>query len=115
MHMTGRTWIAVLALVGACGVLAVAIGNSRQAEGPARPPAPVLPGLQPGGAVLLPNQWSLRPAGRHIPLGDFPVNLALHPDGKHLAVLHAGYGPHEVAVVDLQGRTPRMTTRITLD
>ena len=23
----------------------------------------VLPGMQPGGKILLPNQWSLRPAG----------------------------------------------------
>ena len=42
--------------------------------------------------IRLPNQWSLRPVGRHLALGDFPVNLALHPSGKYLAVLHAGYG-----------------------
>ncbi len=32
-----------------------------------------------GWVVLLPNQWSLRPAGRQVPLGDFPVNIAMHP------------------------------------
>jgi len=37
-----------------------------------------LPGLQPDGSVLLPNQWSLRPVGRASRVGDFPVNLALH-------------------------------------
>ncbi|MDR3402844.1 MAG: bifunctional YncE family protein/alkaline phosphatase family protein [Chthoniobacter sp.] len=60
-----------------------------------------LPGQRPDGSVLLPNQWTLRPVGRQVPLGDFPVNLALHPGGKYGAVLHCGYGPHEIVVVDL--------------
>ncbi len=63
---------------------------------------PRLPGLGPDGAIRLPNQWSLRPAGRQIPLGDFPVNLVVHPTGRWLAVLHAGYGAHEVVVVALE-------------
>ena len=51
--------------------------------------------------MLLPNQWSLRPAGRQIELGDFPVNLAVSPDGKCAVILQAGYGQHELVVVDL--------------
>lgn len=66
--------------------------------------APVLwPGRQADGSMLLPNQWSLRPAGTQIELGDFPVNMALSPDGKYVAVLHCGYGQHEIVVVDLAG------------
>jgi hypothetical protein len=30
------------------------------------------PGLQPDGSMLLPNLWSLRPAGSQIELADFP-------------------------------------------
>jgi effector-binding domain-containing protein len=41
----------------------------------------------------------LRPAGKQVPLGDFPVNIALHPSGKYAAILHAGYGAHEVVTV----------------
>ena len=63
--------------------------------------AAVWPGTQPDGSVLLPNQWSLRPVGTQVELGDFPVNVAVHPDGRFAAVLHAGYGPHQVHVVDL--------------
>ena len=64
--------------------------------------APVLwPGPQPDGSMLLPNQWSLRPAGRHIELGDFPVNVAVHPDGQFAAVLHCGYSEHEIVIVDV--------------
>jgi YVTN family beta-propeller protein len=61
----------------------------------------------------LPNQWSLRPAGKQLVLGDFPVNLALHPSGKWLAVLHAGYGDHEIAIVDLKRQ--KIMTRVAVD
>ncbi|MEP6668433.1 MAG: beta-propeller fold lactonase family protein [Chthoniobacter sp.] len=60
-----------------------------------------LPGQRPDGSVLLPNQWTLRPVGRQVPLGDFPANLALHPAGKFGAVLHCGYSAHEIVIVDL--------------
>ncbi len=60
------------------------------------------PGRQDDGSMLLPNQWSLRPAGRQIPLADFPVNIASTPDGRYAAVLHCGYGQHEVLLVDLK-------------
>lgn len=61
-----------------------------------------LPGLQRDGSVLLPNQWSLHPTGTQVPVGDFPVNVALHPDGRFAAVLHSGYGQHEVRILDLK-------------
>jgi DNA-binding beta-propeller fold protein YncE len=67
-------------------------------------PARMLPGMQAGGSVLLPNQWSLRPAGKQMKLGVFPVNIAVHPSGRWLAVLHAGFGQHEVIIVDLARR-----------
>lgn len=70
-----------------------------------------LPGPRPDGSALLPNQWSLRPAGRQVELGDFPVNIAVHPDGRFAAVLHSGFSQHEIVVVDLNSakvvsRTP---------
>ncbi|MEQ1851258.1 MAG: bifunctional YncE family protein/alkaline phosphatase family protein [Chthoniobacteraceae bacterium] len=60
-----------------------------------------VPGPQPDGAVLLPNQWSLRPAGKQTLVGDFPVNIALHPEGKFAAILHCGYGQHEIQILDI--------------
>ena len=59
----------------------------------------VWPGITRDGAVLLPNGWSLRPAGAQSRLGDFPVLAAVHPIEPILAVLHAGYGEHEVVTV----------------
>ncbi len=67
-----------------------------------------LPGAKTDGSILLPNQWSLRPVGKQVALGDFPVNIAVHPSGKFAAVLHCGYGPHEIVFVDLA------STRVTL-
>ena len=80
---------------------------------PTELPSRILPGIQPDGSMQMPNQWSLRPAGKQIELGDFPVNLALHPGGAWMAVLHAGYGKHEVMIVDLKQQ--EVKTRVTLD
>ena len=79
----------------------------------ARSDRPVLPGAQPGGAIQLPNQWSLRPVGRQVKVGDFPVNIALHPSGEWIAILHAGYRDHEIIIVDL--KSARIACRVLID
>jgi YVTN family beta-propeller protein len=81
-------------------------------HGAARP-AVTLPGLQRDGSVLLPNQWSLRPVGKQIPVGDFPVNVALHPGGAFAAVLHSGYSQHEVRIIEL--KTARVVSQVALE
>ena len=63
--------------------------------------APRWPGRQADGSVLLPNMWSLRPAGTQVDLADFPVNIAVHPDGKFAAILHAGHSAHEIHIVNI--------------
>jgi DNA-binding beta-propeller fold protein YncE len=70
------------------------------------------PGSRPDGTVRLPNQWALDPAGHQVRLGDFPVNIAVDPSGKYAAVLHSGYGPHEIIVVEI--RAERVVSRVTL-
>ncbi|MFM8891609.1 MAG: bifunctional YncE family protein/alkaline phosphatase family protein [Planctomycetia bacterium] len=85
----------------------VATGRLASADEPLR-----RPGAQADGSVILPNQWSLRPVGRHSVVGDFPVAIALHPDGETAVVLHCGYGPHELAVIDLKTRGVLGRTRV---
>jgi len=103
-----RTFFCLVSLV----VLSGKISFAEPAAAGAKGTAPSLwPGRQPDGSVLLPNQWSLLPAGQQITLGDFPVNLAVHPGGKFVAALHAGYSRHEIVIVDLRSaqivsRTP---------
>src|SRR6218665_761002 len=41
-------------------------------------------------AVLLPNGWRLSPAGRSLPLGDLPLNIAVSRSQKMIAVTNNG-------------------------
>ena len=74
--------------------------------------APTLPGKRPDGMVQLPNQWLLWPAGKQVDLGDGAVSSAMHPEGRYLAVQHAGYSAHEIIVVDLQDAKAVSHTKI---
>lgn len=121
--MNYRSVAAALFLTGIAGlVLASALRlppsatrrPERRAESGKRK-AVMLPGVEPGGAIRLPNQWALRPAGTQLLLGDFPVNIALHPSGRWLAVLHAGYGTHEVVVVAFPSKHPKIACRVAVD
>ena len=70
------------------------------------------PGMTKAGAVLLPNGWTLKPAGKQTMLGDLPVLIAENPKVGVLAILHAGYGEHEVVTVD--AATGKVLARVTL-
>ncbi len=89
-----------------------ALGASAQETPRTGKPEATWPGMTRTGSVLLPNGWSLKPAGRQAKLGDFPVALAEHPTEPILAVLHAGYGEHEV--VTLEAGTGKVIARVAL-
>src|SRR6058998_728209 len=94
--------IAVLCLLALVGCSS----TPELAPGPA-PRRTAVPGPTGDGAVRLPTQWFLRPAGKHLLLGDFPVNIALHPAGKFAAVLHCGHGRNEIIIVELGKEKPK--------
>lgn len=52
--------------------------------------------------TLLPNGWRITPAGRHVELADYVLNVLPSPDGKHLVALNCGHGPHGLNVIDAQ-------------
>ena len=119
--MPNRSLIAVALLVASCVVLAAGL-DATQSVAPAPktpdvPPRPMrtLPGLQKDGFVQLPNQWRLKPVGAMLEVGDFPVNIAIHPSGKYLAVLHAGFREHEIMIIALNGARRTILSRATLD
>ncbi|NBV24742.1 MAG: YncE family protein [Proteobacteria bacterium] len=102
--------------IGLAGLLLSLSLSAADAPNPKLPTTNAKPGNWPGrqadGSVLLPNMWSLRPAGKQVDLADFPVNIAVHPDGKFAVILHAGYSPHELAVVEIGKATVAGRTKI---
>ncbi len=50
--------------------------------------------------IRLPNGWHLSPAGRSLPLGDLPLNLAVSPSQKLLAVTNNGFGVQSIQLID---------------
>lgn len=57
-------------------------------------------GPQADGSVLLPTGWQIRPAGTQIETDTFPMASAISPDKRYMAVLHGGYNPPSVAILD---------------
>ena len=53
-----------------------------------------------GDGYFLPNGWRLTPAGRHVAMDDYVLNLAPTPDGKNVVAMHCGYNPHGLVVVE---------------
>ncbi|MFI5178784.1 MAG: alkaline phosphatase family protein [Vicinamibacterales bacterium] len=60
------------------------------------------PGSLGGGETLLPNGWRIAPAGRHMSIGDLPLNMVLSPDGRYLIVSNNGYSKPTLRIVDLE-------------
>ena len=59
------------------------------------------PGAQPESKrVMLPNGWSLSPAGRSLEVGDLPLNLAVSASGKWMAVTNNGQGRQSIQLID---------------
>jgi YVTN family beta-propeller protein len=50
--------------------------------------------------VKLPNGWHLSPAGRSLPLGDLPLNLAVSPSKKLMAVTNNGQSVQSLQLID---------------
>lgn len=74
------------------------LGNDINADSISRP------GVQPDGSILLPNRWSLTPAGHQIPVGDLPLAMAITPDNRYLLVTNNGYVDQYVSVIDVKQR-----------
>jgi DNA-binding beta-propeller fold protein YncE len=121
--MRRKSIVAALLLTASVAVLSATVGTGREEQPLPFPPAlrlppageRLLPGLLADGTVQLPNQWRLRPAGTQLELDNFPVNIAVHPDGRYLAILHCGYRDHDIVIVDLDGGKPRVVSRANVE
>jgi len=52
--------------------------------------------------VVLPNGWKLSPAGRSLPLGDLPLNIAVSRSKKLMAVTNNGQSVQSIQLIDPQ-------------
>ena len=64
--------------------------------------AQTIPGSSKSGKVLLPNGWSLSPAGRSLPLGDLPLNIQISASQKLMAVTNNGQSKQSIQLIDPQ-------------
>jgi len=53
-----------------------------------------------GKQIHLPNGWSLTPAGKSLPLGDLPLNIAVSSKKKYLAVTNNGQSTQSIQLID---------------
>lgn len=51
--------------------------------------------------VLLPNGWKITKLGESIPVGDLPLNIAVSPSGKYIAVTNNGVGDQTIDLIDV--------------
>jgi YVTN family beta-propeller protein len=54
--------------------------------------------------VTLPNGWSLTPVGENIPIGDLPLNIAVSPSKRFLAVTNNGQSRQSLQLIDVQSQ-----------
>ncbi len=93
-----RRCLLVLPLLSLCVLLpAGQLGGQQQDK-------PVFPGPTDKG-FLLPNGWTITPAGKHVPLTDLPLNIVPLPGGKHALVATSGYNKHQLSLIDLTTQT----------
>jgi hypothetical protein len=50
--------------------------------------------------VNLPNGWSLTPIGKSLLLGDLPLNMAVSPSKKYIAVTNNGQSVQSIQLID---------------
>lgn len=51
--------------------------------------------------VQLPNGWGLTPAGKSLPLGDLPLNIAVSSSKKYIAVTNNGQSTQSIQLIDV--------------
>jgi len=63
--------------------------------------------------IQLPNGWKLSPAGKSLPLGDLPLNMAISKSKKLMAVTNNGQSKQSLQLIDLVNE--KIADTITID
>ena len=59
------------------------------------------PKLNALNKIQLPNGWSLSPAGKSLPLGDFPLNIAVSSSKKYMAITNNGQSKQSIQLINV--------------
>ena len=62
--------------------------------------------------VLLPNGWTLTPAGTPVTLGDLPLNAVVSNDGRYVAVTNNGVSTQSIQLIDAKTHVVLCTKEI---
>jgi DNA-binding beta-propeller fold protein YncE len=92
--------------------LLIAAAGTYLALAQAAPPAPLGLGNQGDGSYLLPNGWRLAPAGKHLKVGDMPLNVVQTPDSRYLIVSNNGLLKPSFSIVDIATWTIKNTMQL---
>src|SRR4051794_1825429 len=92
------------------GVCVMAMVGSVAQRGAMPPPRP---GPDWDGATLLPNGWRIAPAGRHLQVGDLPLNMVPSPDGRFIIVTNNGWSKPTLTLFDT--KTEQVIQRAPVD
>ena len=96
-----RRFLSALAMITLLGL--AAIGRAEE--------KPRFPGKTEQG-YLLPNGWTITPAGEQIILKDLPLNIVPLADSRHVLVGTSGYNAHELTLIDLQSKAKLQTETV---
>src|SRR3954451_20901295 len=77
------------------------------------PTAPVWPGYMGEGVTLLPNGWRIAPEGRHVTVGDLPMNIVPSPDGRFVVISTSGYSKPAISLFDT--KTLQIVSRLEVE
>ena len=71
------------------------------------------PNVNTSNKIQLPNGWKLSPAGKSLPLGDLPLNMAISKSKKLMAVTNNGQSKQSLQLIDLVN--DKIADTITID
>ena len=71
------------------------------------------PGQLQNKKTLLPNGWTITPAGTSLPLGDLPLNIAVSSTKKYIAVTNNGQSTQTLQLIDV--KKERILDNIEID
>lgn len=74
--------------------------------------APIILLAQQQQVINLPNGWQLTPAGKQVTVGDLPLNMAVSPNKRWIAVTNNGQSDQSVQLLDV--KTGKITDSVKM-